>query len=281
MNCSEFKNSIKDYIEGRLSEGKRMEFKEHLLSCEHCRRDMGEVASILSEDRGDVQRDKRQNSILYFAIFVLFVLMVAVSVEFLRTEREDTGSLKPLGRKIELHSTGDNKEGNFDIKGATTLPGSIRDNVNIEKEDSPNTDVQEGVEEVEDFSRYSVSELKGRLRECLKTKDFKCISSAAMFLTKKTEGSERRGLRLMAIDALVEQGLCAAAMIHIMMLLKENPERNEVYRAHLLNARCYIKEKNFGDAEKIISMVEKEAPEFEDEIARLRMEIKKGEKDGK
>ncbi|MCX7957548.1 MAG: hypothetical protein N3B13_00680, partial [Deltaproteobacteria bacterium] len=133
----------------------------------------------------------------------------------------------------------------------------------------------------EDFSAYSSAELKDKLSDCINTKDYRCIARAALNLAKTGKEEEKRKYRMVAIESLVELTDCASAMLQIMLLFKENPDIREIHRAHFLNARCYLKEKNFRDAKRILSMIENDAPELKGEIAKLREEIKKGEEDGK
>jgi len=240
-----------------------------------------EIATLLSGDRGGgIQRENRQRYPLYFALFILFVLLIIVCLEYFKIREYSGGEMSPIsvGKSSHLSGVHLKKAGNMERVDGNT--GSKVEHGNSNIESIANIEAEDGAEEGEDFSSYSRSELKSRLSECMKEKEYKCVSSAAIFLAKKSSGSERREYRLLAIEALVEQMACSAAMLNIMMLFKESPDREQVNRAHLLNARCYIKEKNFRDAEKIISMVEKDAPEMKEEIAKLRKEIKEGENDG-
>ena len=282
MNCSEFKGAIKDYLEGRLSESRRAEFREHLLSCDYCKRDMGsEVAALLSGDKGGgFQRESRQRYPLYFALFILFVLLMVICLEYFKIREYSGGEMSPISVGKSSHLTGGHLKKVENTERAEGNAVSNEEQGNSDVASVANPEPEDSAGEGEDFSSYSRSELKNRLSECMKEKEYKCISSAAIFLAKKSSGSERREYRLLAIEALVEQMDCSAAMLNIMVLFKESPDREQVNRAHLLNARCYIKEKNFRDAEKIISMVEKDAPEMKEEIAKLRKEIKEGEGDG-
>ncbi len=267
---------IRDYLRGRLTDPRRLEFKEHLLSCEYCKRDIGdEIARSMTEDQIEPRKTDNQRYMLYFVLFILLVFLVVVSIQYMRLREYQVGEMNPVSEEQSLRlreSVNKNKElvnRNEDNKGAVA-----KSNDEEEKENSEDSNV-------EDFSAYTRSELLSRVEECRKQNDYHCISSASIQLVKKSTDNERRKYRLMAIEALVEMESCSAAMLNIMMLFKENPEIKEIHRAHFLNAKCYFKEKNFSEARKILNMIEKDATELKEDIKQLKTEIEKGEEDGR
>lgn len=272
MTCIEFKNLLKDYLEGRLPESRKIEFNEHLISCEFCRKEMGEnIAGFITREQMNRKGETKNKYILFFIAFLIFLFLAIISVQYMKISNYRGGEMSPLSEKTKDRLGHIKKE-----KDVTTALNSTENKVAEEESQS-----QEESVEREDFSEYSRSELIKRLSECKKKNENRCIASASLYLAKKSEGEERRKFRLNAIEALVEEGLCSNAMLNIMLLFKENPEPKEVLLAHFLNAKCYVKEKNYRDAEKILSMIEKDAKELKDDIKRLREEIKKGEENGK
>lgn len=270
MTCLEFKNSIRDYLEGRLTDRRKIEFKEHLISCKYCREEMGEniVGIILRADVEDRRRFEKY--IILFAVFVVFGSLIAIASIFLSVDYKTT-SPTPISEETKKRILGSHN--------------SSKKKLNIERQETVNPVVDESLEiennPNEDFSNYSVVDLKARLSDCHKTKDYRCVSLVALNLIKLSEGEEKRRYRMIAIESFVELAECSSAMLQIMALFKENPSREEVQRAHLLNAACYIKERNFKEAEKIILLVEKDFPNLKKEITKLRDEIKKGVENGK
>ncbi len=271
MTCSEFKTLIKDYLEGRLSESRKTEFREHLLSCEYCRREMGEnIAGIISGGQSAGKREQGNRYVLFFVAFIIFIFLAVISMQYMKLREYRGGEINPLSKDTRERLSGQHKP----------KPPSVPQQ-NVSQANEEPTDSGDDNDKGEDFSSYSSTELKARLSDCIDSKDYNCISKAALYLTKMTKGQERKKYRLMAIESLVELSDCASAMLQIMLFFKESPEIPDIHRAHFLNARCYAKEKNYKDAEKILSMIEKDAPELKEEIIKLREEIRKGEKNGK
>ncbi|MGB9600452.1 MAG: anti-sigma factor family protein [Myxococcota bacterium] len=273
MTCIEFKTLLKDYFEGRLPENRRVEFNEHLLSCEYCRKEMGEdIANFISGDEIGKKGEGKNKYVLFFVAFIILIFLTIISMQYLKIREYRGGEIKPLSEQTRArlgHIKKESKEHKVvDTPSTTSASDGLGDSSLRDKE------------ELEDFSEYSKGELLRRLSECSENREYRCIASLSLYLAKKSEGSERKKFRLNAIEALVETGLCSNAMLNIMQLLKENPEPKEVLFAHFLNAKCYVKEKNYLEAEKILSMIEKDAKDLQGEIKRLREEIKKGEEDG-
>lgn len=276
MNCNEFKNSVREYLRGGLSSAERSEFREHLLSCEYCKKDIGEeIARYIEEEQADPKRAGRQRYTLYFILFMLFAFLIVVIIQYLKLKEykpEDATPIleAPRSNLIEPASWNKSKKGQRKAEESSARDYMLTDyGKDAGAEGYP-----------EDFSIYSRSELLSRMEDCKKKGDYRCISQASMQLAKMSSGENRRRFRLMAIEALVEMGSCSAAMLNIMMLFKEDPDKKEIHRSHLLNAKCYIKEKNFSEARKILDMIEGDATELRDEIHSLRSEIEKGERDG-
>ncbi|GEM_PF-1744580 len=271
MTCIEFKAAIKDYLEGRLSDNQKSEFSEHLINCQYCRRDIGEdIAGIILNRNTQASKGTTRTVVISFVIFILFLFLAVIFLRYIKLKEYEVGEITPLSRKAKDRLTGQNKKTDSNVGVEIKSPDDM--GKNQEERDDKHTE--------EDFSQYSISELLKRLSECRSKNDYRCISSASLYLAKKSEGSERRKYRLSAIEAFVEQALCSSAMLQIMLLFKENPEIDEINMAHFLNAKCYVKEKNYKDAEKILKMIEKDTPSLSDKIAELRDEIKKGDKDG-
>ncbi len=274
MICSEFKSIIKDYLNGRLSGSKEAEFREHLLSCESCRRDMGEdIADIISKEQVyPYHKTKEYNNkyVIFFVAFLLLVFLLLISMQYIKIREYSGTEIKPLTDETKnrlLNSQKDKK----------ISPSEAQRDLHTEKKDRFEQDVEDTEE---DFLKYSNSELNDKLIACKSEKNYSCISKVSLYLAKKNEDEKRRLYRLIGIEALVELSQCSAAMLQIMLLLKENPSISEINRAHFLNAKCYFKEKNYQEAEKILSKIEKDAKDLKEEILKLREEIKKGERDG-
>ncbi|MCX7943399.1 MAG: hypothetical protein N2746_02685 [Deltaproteobacteria bacterium] len=273
MTCLEFKEAVKDYIAGRLPEDLKTEFKEHLLSCNFCRRDMGEhIAAIISGEQDSDKKDKNRRY-LFFIAFITFIILTTVVIQFTKIKEYNLGEIKPISEPIKERLSEQQR-----IKKQLLESKSAMDPDN----NKPNEIDRENSEvEVEDFSSYSIAELKSKLISCKEKGDHRCIAKAALFAAKQSIEEERRRFRMMAIESLVEIADCSTAMLQIMLLLKENPPTDDAMRAHLLNAMCYVKEKNFRDAERILSMLERDAPKLRAEITKIREEIKKGVGDGR
>ncbi len=271
MTCIEFKGAIKDYLEGKLPENRRSEFSEHLLNCQYCRREIGEnIADIISGNKDQVKKGTSRIAIISFVVFILCIFLAIISLQYIKLREYAGGEISPITEETKRRLSQQQEKMKAEraaTKSDPNEPGDIHSE--IEERDTG-----------EDFSQYSGSELLARLAECRTENNHKCISAASLYLARKSEGSERRKYRLSAIEALVEQTACSAAMLQIMLLFKENPEIDEINLAHFLNAKCYVREKNYRDAEKILRMIEKDAPALKKNIAELREEIKKGEKYG-
>lgn len=276
MNCNEFKNSIREYLRGGLSSAERSEFREHLLLCEYCKKDIGEeIARYMEEEQTGPKKEGRQRYTLYFILFILFAFLIVISIQYLKPKEYKPEEATPISeaRRSKLIKSASRNNSKKDQKKIED--SSVRDQVLADYGKDA------GAEEYpEDFSIYSRSELLSRIEDCKEKGDYRCISQASMQLAKMSTGENRRRFRLMAIEALVEMRSCSAAMLNIMMLFKEDPDKKEIHRSHLLNARCYIKEKNFSEARKILDMIERDATELRDEIQSLRSEIEKGDGDG-